>query len=159
MNAGYAAHGRGFSIGFDRERLRQIAQAQDYQLIRLIYVESEQEQQFETALRDTIPIVTRWAANRATAPPASSQLLALGIAFTFATFTVKNPHFRDEKEWRLAHLVIPGLSDGQARTRQTINGELPYEENRAGERVRTAPRMPNVAGGRTNRAEVDVTRR
>jgi Protein of unknown function (DUF2971) len=125
---GYGAQGHGFAIGFNRERLRLIAQAQGYQLVRLMYVKSEQEEQFETALRDAVPIVAGWGADRTTAPPAVQQLLLLGIAFTLATLSVKNPYFKDEKEWRLAHLILPGLFDGHARARRTSDGEIPYEE-------------------------------
>jgi Protein of unknown function (DUF2971) len=124
---GYGAQGGGFAIGFNRERLRQVAQAQDYQLVRLMYLLSEQEAQLEKALRDAVEIVGQWG-DPLKAPPALEQLLSLGLGFTFATLSIKNPYFRDEKEWRLVHMVVPGLSDGREKTRTDGGLATPYEE-------------------------------
>lgn len=96
-------------------------------MVRLMYTRDEQIGQLETALRDSIPIVAKWGADPRTAPPAIDQLLSLGIGFTVATWSIKNPAFRDEREWRLVRVAISGLWEPQDRTR-TIRGiEVPYE--------------------------------
>jgi len=118
----------GFAIGFYRERLRSIARAQDYSLISLVYEKGEQEALLEKALWDAIPIMTGWAADRTTAPSAVEQLLLLGWGFTQATLFVKNPYFRDEREWRLARVILPGVSEARAKTRTKDGGEVPHEE-------------------------------
>jgi hypothetical protein len=124
---GYADQGKGFAIGFDRDGLRLLAQPQGFHLVRLMYNRDEQIGQLETALRDSIPIVAKWGADPPTAPPAIDQLLSLGIGFTVATWSIKNPAFRDEREWRLVRVAISGLWEPQARTRTIVGVEVPYE--------------------------------
>lgn len=125
---GYGGQGGGFAIGFDRERLREVVKAQHYELIQLMYGPSEQEHQLETALSDAVRIVAQWGADPTSAPPALDQLLLLGLGFTYATLSIKNPYFRDEREWRLAHMVVPGISEARARTRKGLGADVRYEE-------------------------------
>jgi hypothetical protein len=125
---GYGAQGGGYAIGLGRDRLRAIAGAQDHSLIRLIYDVGEQEAQLEQALRESIPILADWGANPASAPPAAQQLILLGIGFTIAMLSIKNPYFRDEREWRLARLVVPGIFEDRAKVRIHHGVETRYEE-------------------------------
>jgi hypothetical protein len=125
---GYGGHGQGFAVGFDRERLRVAAQAQDYSLIRLIYEQAAQEAQLEKSIREAIEVVARWGVDRASAPPAIDQLLSLGVAFTLVTLCIKNPYFKDEREWRLARVIVAGLSEGRSKARTRAGVDVPYEE-------------------------------
>jgi len=116
-----------YAIGFHRERLSRVAHGQDCSLIRVIYDEAEQTAHLEQAIRDAIPIMAGWASEPSNAPSAEEQLLLLGIGVTIAALWIKNPFFRDEREWRLDHVAIPGLSDARVRTRLVGDVSVPYE--------------------------------
>jgi hypothetical protein len=123
---GYSDGGQGFAIGFDRDRLASVGRPRGYSLARLQYEKAEQEEQLESAVRDAIPILADWSENRDTAPSASMQLLLLGYGFLFAMLSVKNPYFRDEREWRLVRVVLPQEPVNRGtRMRGTI--PVPYE--------------------------------
>lgn len=125
---GYSAQGSGYAIGLNREHLWRVANAQGHSLIRLMYEVSEQEMQLEQALREATPILAGWGADPTNAPPAVQQLILLGLGFTFATLSIKNPYFRDEREWRLARVIVPGLFEERTRVRTLRGVETPYEE-------------------------------
>jgi hypothetical protein len=123
---GYSDGGQGFAIGFDRDRLANVARPQGYSLARIQYEKAEQEEQLESALRDAIPILADWSENRDAAPSASMQLLLLGYGFLFAMLSVKNPYFRDEREWRLVRVVLPQEPVNRG-TRMRATTPVPYE--------------------------------
>jgi hypothetical protein len=117
-----------YAIGMDRERLFTVANAQNAHLIRLMYENGEQESHLETVLRDAVPIVAAWAADPGNAPPAMQQLLLLGYGFVLSMLSVKNPYFRDEREWRLDRVVLPALAEAQTRVRTLRGVDTPYEQ-------------------------------
>jgi hypothetical protein len=50
------------------------------------------------------------------------------MVFTYAILSVKNSYFRDEREWRIARIVIDGLFEARTKTRMSAGVEIPYEE-------------------------------
>lgn len=153
---GYGAQGGGYAIGLGRERLWTVANAQDYALIRLIYDESEQEAQLEQVLREAIPILAGWGADPTTAPPAAHQLILLGYGFIVAMLSVKNPYFRDEREWRLARVILEGVSQKRARTRTLRGVETPYEEVELVDAVTGESSMVEVVVGPMARSDTSA---
>jgi hypothetical protein len=125
---GYGKRGAGYAIGFAREELFSVGNSQDYQLVRLIYSLDQQRAEVELRVREAIEVVAGWQAAPVLAPKPMEQLLSLGIATTFAMLSLKNPAFKDEREWRLAHVVIPGVSEARPKTRVTSGVRIPYEE-------------------------------
>jgi hypothetical protein len=124
---GYGGVGGGYAIGMSREQLFELARFQDYQLIRLMYGEVEQEAQLETAMRDAIQMARELFADDEFT---ENMPLMFEIAFTAAMLSIKNLHFREEAEWRLARSVwFPGVESAQ-RTVLRTHGALivPYEE-------------------------------
>jgi hypothetical protein len=117
-----------YAIGVDRETLFAVANAQNAHLIRLMYGKDEQESHLETVLRDAVRIVAGWAADPGNAPPAEQQLLLLGYGFVLSMLSVKNPYFRDEREWRLDRVILPVLAEAQTRIRTLRGVDTPYEQ-------------------------------
>jgi DUF2971 family protein len=117
-----------YAIGIDREMLFAVANTQNAHLIRLMYEKGEQEAHLETVLRDAVPIVADWAADPGNAPPAMQQLLLLGYGFVLSMLLVKNPYFRDEREWRLDRVILPALAEAQTRIRKLRGVDTPYEQ-------------------------------
>lgn len=58
----------------------------------------------------------------------ADALLLLGSGFTFVALSIKNPFFRDEREWRRARVILSGLSQERAKIRMLREAETPYEE-------------------------------
>jgi hypothetical protein len=114
-----------YAVGVDRETLFAVANAQNAHLIRLMYEKGEQESHLETVLRDAVPIVA--GSDPGNAPPAMQQLLLLGYGFVLSMLSVKNPYFRDEREWRLDRVILPALAEAQTRVRTLRGVETPYE--------------------------------
>lgn len=75
-----------------------------------------------------MPIVAGWAADLGNAPPAMQQLLLLGYGFVLSMLSVKNPYFRDEREWRLDRVILPALAEAQTRVRTLRGVDTPYEQ-------------------------------
>jgi hypothetical protein len=98
----------GFAIGFRRESLAAISEMQDYSLIRVIYDVDEQAAHVGNALKELVPIVKAWATDNSNAPPALEQLLLIGSGLTIVMLWIKNPFFRDEREWRLDRVNLSG---------------------------------------------------
>jgi hypothetical protein len=125
---GYASQGRGFALGFDRDNLESGSLAQGFTMVPVIYDEFEQEQHFTKALSEAVEIIDRWGADPANAPGAVEQLVLLGLGLTFAAMFIKNPYFRDEREWRLVRLIMQGVWDEQSHTRIRNGKPVEYEE-------------------------------
>jgi hypothetical protein len=124
---GYGGVGGGYAIGMSRERLNDLASSQDYELVRLMYGEVEQEAQLETALRESVQIARELVSDDQFT---ENMTLMLGIAFTAAMLSIKNLHFREEDEWRLVRSMrFPGV-ESVRRTLFRTHGALivPYEE-------------------------------
>jgi hypothetical protein len=126
---GYGGHAAGVAIGFDRERLWDLARRQDFHLVPLIYDVPAQEALLDETLGEAIPIMERWRDDAANAPTPQNQLLSLGLAMTLRMLAIKHPFFRDEREWRLARVALPGLSTVTPLTRSSREGApIPYTE-------------------------------
>jgi hypothetical protein len=124
---GYATQGHGLAIGFDRNVLETSALAQGYTMVPIIYDESEQEQHFAKALSEIVEIIDGWGADPRHAPSPIEQVLSLGLGLTLAAMFIKNPYFRDEREWRLVRLIMEGVWDENSHTRVRGGEVVQYE--------------------------------
>jgi len=124
----YASQGHGFALGFDRDVLETKSLAQGFTMVPIIYDQSEQEQHFTKALSEVVEVIDGWGAEPEHSPSPIEQVLLLGLGLTFAAMFIKNPYFRDEREWRLVRLIVKGVWDENSHTR-VRNGEMvQYEE-------------------------------
>ena len=125
---GYGAQGRGFAIGLNRRALSGIALAQGFSTVPILYDQAGQEVHLDGALRDAIVWLRQWSSDPANATTPEETLLLLGVALTFMTLAIKNPYFEDEREWRLVHLIVPGVWESRSKVRLSDGVEVPYEE-------------------------------
>lgn len=156
----YGSRGAGVAIGFDYETLCDVASDQDYTLLRVIYKEDEQRNELEPVISDSERIIRDWGASPSEAPAAEMQVLLLGFGLLTALMPIKNPAFRDEHEWRLERIAIPGLSDRQTLVREGSRGEISYEEvifdNRGGQSSLTQVVLGPTFDSDSSEAEVRV---
>jgi hypothetical protein len=124
----YASLGRGIAIGFDREELEKRARAQGFTLVPIMYETAEQETHLLQALTEAVEIIRDWGADPPNAPTAPEQVLSLGLGLTFAAMFVKSPFFRDEREWRLVRLIVPGVWDARTMKRKRNGVQVLFEE-------------------------------
>jgi len=125
----YGDRGHGFALGFGRLRLYEAAQAFGYNLLPIMYDPLEQAAHCDQAIREAAEIVDGWGRD-SNAPSAPLQALLLGYAFTIVTWQIKNPAFRDQREWRLERMDLPDQAPRTIRSRLGIAGETPFEDVR-----------------------------
>lgn len=125
----YGDRGHGFALGFGRLRLYEAAQAFGYNLLPIMYDPVEQAAHCDQAIREAAEVVGGWGRD-SNAPSAPLQALLLGYAFTIVTWVIKNPAFRDQREWRLERMDLPRQAPRTIRTRSGIAGETPFEDVR-----------------------------
>ncbi len=118
---GYVGRGGGYSIGIHRETLDALGLAQSFSLVPLIYDRYEQVGHIETLIRDARHRVVEKSSGSLSEQEGTNLLLEVGTAFIFAMLSVKHPDFRDEREWRLAHVAIKALWPSREKTR-TLRG-------------------------------------
>jgi Protein of unknown function (DUF2971) len=103
---GYCPSGFGYSIGFDGERLRAVAQLQGFRLDRCIYDHDSQKRAADTWAHRTLSQLLPSTAN---VDDFSLYVQNNCTAFLedFVVFSpfLKNSSFKDEREWRLVGVV------------------------------------------------------
>jgi hypothetical protein len=120
------ADGR-YAIGLSRERLRDISFEQNFALLPVKYRVADQKQLLITALTDALEYLAQ--------PPVQGALKAadkntvIAMALSDALLEVKNPHFREEAEWRLCRTAWgPATSDKLTHFRTHAGEIIPYQE-------------------------------
>jgi hypothetical protein len=125
----YAAKGTGVSIGFDAGALRASA-ARDPSLafLRAVYDPGEQDRLLGRHVRDACEAFARNVEDKGDDGAADDVLRGhLSIALGLAQVAFKYPGFREEREWRVAHLRPNGDASGLG-FRATANAIVPYVE-------------------------------
>ena len=124
---GYGGMGGGYAIGLNRDRLSDIAFEQNFELFPVLYDDDVQREVLRTALNDCVEYMKQQRVQNTVAADVAETVMR--IAFTESMLEIKNPHFREEKEWRLAR------TDWLERTirpptlfRAVGSGVVPYQE-------------------------------
>ena len=94
---GYCPSGRGYSLGFDRQKLSELAERHHFTLERCIYDRREQEDAANLILDAALDTIE--GADAASINPAAT--LPLQAEFLRLAPRIKNVAFAEEDEWRL----------------------------------------------------------
>lgn len=104
---GYCRFG-GYSLSFHTSKLMEAAAAQNYQLVQCIYDRNEQERLIEALLFDAVNEFPTFEAYGELGPSANEIARANLFAFNWFSLkmsrlasVMKDPAFREEREWRL----------------------------------------------------------
>jgi hypothetical protein len=117
---GYCPSGRGYSLGFDRQGLSELAERHQFRLERCIYNRREQEDavsQILDAALDTIEGVDAESITPAATLPLQSDFLRLAPR-------IKNTAFAEEDEWRL--ISVSQWDDVQMQFREGARMLIPH---------------------------------
>jgi hypothetical protein len=116
----YASDGNGFCLGFRDRYLSELAEWQHFRLVRCIYDEREQREVVNSFLDSTVPIFRK----------ENSSLAGVFFAETLARIapSLKDPSFKDEREWRLLASGVYYLPDEDVRVRAYKSTMIPYIE-------------------------------
>ncbi|UUE56009.1 MULTISPECIES: DUF2971 domain-containing protein [Pectobacterium] len=98
---GYSKKMGGYSIGFDFEKIKSIANARGFELVKCVYDESEQNEKIESIINNSIALVGEGVKN---------GIHRKSIDFFEGEFiklapTLKDKSFAEEAEWRLVSIV------------------------------------------------------
>lgn len=144
----YAAGGVGYCLGFDRRALERALAKKDCELCQLIYSSKDQK----TAARQRLVELARefkmfeGMRKSPTATQYTAYATAVAVELEELSLRLKNPDFRDEKEWRIIHQIRgKGRVSQAAATHFTPRNNLvkPYVELTLEERG-GAPVLPLV---------------
>ncbi|WP_158653965.1 DUF2971 domain-containing protein [Dickeya zeae] len=98
---GYSKKMGGYSIGFDFEGVKSIANARGFELVKCIYDESEQNEKVESIINDSIALVgdgVKNGINRKSIDYFEEEFIKLAPV-------LKDKSFAEEAEWRLISIV------------------------------------------------------
>jgi Protein of unknown function (DUF2971) len=84
----YTHGGVGFSVGFDRDRLKKLASMQDFRLVQCVYTPERQASKIEA-------IVSKFADYK------NDRITNCVHGLLLAASKLKHPSFREEREWRV----------------------------------------------------------
>jgi hypothetical protein len=116
-----------YAIGLNRERLSDIAFEQNITLLPVKYDVSEQRRLLNTAVHDALEYLSQQRVQSAVKPDDRNTVIAMGLSETL--LEVKNPHFREEAEWRLARTAWRTAASDPLTHFRSHHGEiLPYQE-------------------------------
>lgn len=143
---GYSSKMGGYSIGFDFDRIKSIAEENQFELVKCIYDESEQKEQ----INNLIETVTEL--KLPDSPPLNNDNVVkffkgklLKLAPTF-----KNNSFSEEKEWRLVGLIGTSNLDFRAGNSMLI----PYTTVNLGEKKDLLNLLNQIVIGHTPNVEL-----
>ena len=128
---GYAPAG-GYSIGFKKKQLRQLAKKNNFHLIPCMYEDEEKKAsiaQLLDVLRQDIAdgyIDPRCSGVQDTDPVLASAWVKYQNGFNARAIYFKHASFREERETRLIGDVPAGGTDDRARWRTRANMVIPY---------------------------------
>lgn len=116
----YASDGNGFSIGFRDQYLSELAEWQHFRLVKCLYNEREQREVVNSFLDTTAHIFRK----------ENSSLAEGFFVETLARIapSLKDPSFKDEREWRLLASGVYYLPNEDVRVRAYKSIRIPYIE-------------------------------
>jgi len=133
---GYCQEGSGFSIGFEPEKLKELAQKQNFTIEPCVYKKSDQEAKIRAVIPSADEATIGGAASEADEEPfdLDSYLKKTGKERLHLLFDVsslapvlKHPKFKEEKEWRLIS-KDPVICKNRLRFREANSMIVPYIE-------------------------------
>jgi len=113
----YGADGFGYCLGFDPRRLDDLFDEYDIFLKAMVYDVHEQRELARKAIRMQVAAETK----RKAANGFMSDVLFADTEIDHAKLLMKNPSFRDEKEWRCILRLLIQNEQGEADGEQTGN--------------------------------------
>lgn len=119
----------GYSIGFDRRRLRDLGRDQDFLLVECIYDETAQVAAIEDAIDEAIDDYEKALQNEELDSEETQREPAVGFGIQMSALAAqfKHPAFSDEDEWRL---ISPpwGVEPVDLEFREGPSTPIPYSE-------------------------------
>lgn len=135
---GYSEPGKGVSLGFDSQFIKQCAKDQGFQIGRCIYHPLEQQRIIEQILDEVIRLIEQQKIK----PLERSTMLEDGFDGGLPTYNfdiietdllqiaavIKHPSFQEEDEWRLVSPVITDHCHSAVKFREGASMLVPYLE-------------------------------
>jgi len=126
---GYSAIGKGVSLGFDPDHIRQCAESQEYQIGKCIYDPGEQQRYIARVVdaveyladEQNIHNVSSRSAYHDVFSNIESDLLRIAAI-------LKHPSFEEEAEWRIISPVITDYQRSGVKFREGATMLVPYLE-------------------------------
>ena len=118
---GYSAHGKGVSLGFRPEDIRQCADRQGFQVARCIYDSTAQQ----TLIERIVDAVETMASTPGVEGRETFFEVIEGRLLSIAA-VLKHPSFEEEQEWRIVSPVIQRLEDHPIHFREGTSMLVPY---------------------------------
>ena len=126
----YTSIGRGISIGFNAARLRALAHAQGFHLVRCIYDDKVMQHVCEGVLEAVLQYVADdlTPSTEASARSHFSAFSAMEGDILQLSALFKHPAFAEEKEWRLISETIYSATSDRVKLRPGSMSLVPYME-------------------------------
>ena len=121
---GYCEIGKGYSIGFDGAKLRQVVKEKGYALVRCVY-DKAMHLRMVMELVNENPLRNKIETAGIPLPAPSGLGADFSVESLFLAPLIKSESFQEEKEWRL---ITPPLSYIDAKYRPGNHSLIPYWE-------------------------------